>query len=94
MREHYTRLRPKVGRLIVTKSEVAQLGLQDLGFEEALTHVSGHGYAGDIRLALEILRPKKVLAWPQTSPQIEAFHAIAEPLGIEVLAEDERVIDI
>lgn len=95
LREHYTRLRPKVGRLIVTRGEVSQLGLQGLGTEEVFTHVSGHEYGDGIRLALEILRPKKVIAWPQTSPQIEAFRKICEEVGgIEILSEDERVIDI
>ena len=43
---------------------------------------------------VEILRPKQILAWPQTSPQIEAFRKIANELGVEILPETERVIKI
>jgi len=89
-----TNLRPRVDRLIVHRGEVEQLGLKDLGVEEMLTHTSGHEYGGGLHLVLEILRPKQILPWPQTSPQIESFREMVEPLGIEILGEKERVIEI
>ena len=89
-----TNLRPRVDRLIVHRGEVEQLGLKGLGVEEMLIHISGHEYGGGLQLVSEILRPKQALAWPQVSPQIEAFRKIAEPLGIEILDEKERVIEI
>jgi len=87
-------LRPQVKRIVVHEGEIEQIGLRGLDAEEALTHVVGHGNKEDLRLVLEILRPKQVLAWPQTSPQIEAFREIAVPLGIEILPETERIIEI
>jgi len=87
-------LRPQVQRVIVHEGEIERLGLGGLGVEEALTHVTGHGSREDFRLVLEILRPKQVLPWPQTSPQIEAFREITEPLGIEILSETERVFEV
>lgn len=94
LRQLITALRPQVGRVIVNIGEIKQVCLQGLGIEETLTHVSGHGSREDLRLALKILQPKQVLAWPQQSPQIEAFREIAEPLGIEVLPEDKRIIEV
>jgi ribonuclease J len=94
LRQLYSQLRPQVGRLVVTRGEVNHLGLHELGLEESLTHVSGHENREGLRLALEILRPKKVLAWPQVSPQIDAFRDICEELGVELLDESERVIEI
>jgi len=92
--QQYLALRPKVERVIVNEGEVEQLGLGDLDFEEALIHVSGHESREGLRLALEILQPKSVLPWPQTSPQFEAFREIAEPLGVEILDEKERVVKV
>lgn len=95
LRELYAQLRPQVGRLIVNRGEIAHVGLRrDLDIEEALTHVSGHENREGLKLALEILRPKKVLAWPQVSPQIDSFREICEELGIELLDESKRVIEI
>jgi len=93
LREQIITLRPKVEKLVVNEGEIEQIGLQDIEVEEAPVHVSGHGNKEDLRLVLEIFRPKKVLPWPQISPQIEAFREITEPLGIEVLPETERVIE-
>ena len=87
-------LRPQVKKIVVHQGEVERLGLGRLGVEEALTHVVGHANKADLRLVLEILRPAQVLAWPQVSPQIEAFRGLAEPFGIEILPETERVIEI
>lgn len=97
IREMVNAISSRVAKVIVNEGEKKQVGLDGSDYpniEEAFLHVSGHGAEEDLRLALEILKPKKVLAWPQTSPQIEAFRAIAEPLGIEILPETQRVIDI
>ncbi len=93
LRQMIADIRSRVKIIIVNDGEIKQVGL-DEGVEEALTHISGHEYGGGLSLAMEILRPKQVLAWPQVSPQIEAFRKIAEPLGIEILDEKERVIEI
>jgi len=85
-------LRPQVEKLVVNEGEKNELGLENV--TEARTHVSGHGNEEDIRLVLEILKPKKVLPWPQTPPQIEAFREIARPLGIEIIEENERIVSI
>jgi ribonuclease J len=66
-------LRPVFERIIINQGDVEQIGLKGLDIEERLTHVSCHAYGGDIRKVLEVLRSKKVLPWPQISPQIEAF---------------------
>lgn len=87
-------LRSQVDRVIVHEGEIEKIALGCLGVEETLTHVPGHGNREDLRLALEILRPKRVLPWPQTSPQIEAFRELAKPLGIEILPETERIIEV
>lgn len=89
-----TVLRPQVKKMIVSEGEIAQVGLANLDIEETLTHITGHGSQEDLRLALEILQPKSVLAWPHFSPQIEAFRQIAESLGIGILDEKERIIEI
>jgi len=90
-----TNLRPRVDRLIVHRGEVEQLGLKDLGVEEMLTHTSGHEYGGGLRLVLEILQPKEgVFVWPQTEPQIGAFRKIAQEVGVKILPETERIIEI
>lgn len=89
-----TNIRSQVERVIVNEGGIEQVGLKDLGIEEALVHVSGHEYAEGLGLALKILQPKKVLPYPQTSPQIEAFREIAESLGVEILDEKERKIEV
>lgn len=95
LRSLHFRLRHLVGRLIINEGDLVQIGgLEGLDIEEAPTHFSGHEYGGGLQLVMQILRPKKVLVWPQTSPQIEAFRKIAAPLGIEILPEDNRIIDI
>jgi len=93
LRQMIADLRPRLKRIIVNEGEIKQVGL-DKGVEEALTHISGHEYGGGLSLVMEILRPKQILAWPQTSPQIEAFRKIAHELGAEILPETERVIAI
>lgn len=96
LRQQYIALRPKVERVIVNEGEIEQVGLRDLGIKEAKTHFSGHESGEGLQFLLEIFqRPGlKVSVWPQTSPQIEAFRKITEPLGIEILDEKERVIEI
>ncbi len=94
IREMVNAISSRVARVIVNEGEKVQVGLEDPKVAESFIHVSGHGSREDIRLVLEILRPKKVLVWPQNSPQIEAFRAIADPLGIEILPENQRVIEI
>jgi len=85
-------LRPQVERVIVNGGEVAQLGLKDLDIEEAQVHISGHGNKEDLRLVLDILKPRQVLPWPQTEPQFSAFKEIAR--GIEIIGEKERIIEV
>jgi ribonuclease J len=94
LREVISELRPKVKRIIVNEGELNQVDLKNADIEEALVHVSGHGNKEDLRLTLDILKPKVVLPWPQISPQIEAFREITKPLGIEILDEKERVIEV
>jgi len=92
LRELITALRPKVGKIIVNARETEQVRLQGMEVEEAPVHVTGHEQKEGLRLVLEILRPKQILPWPQSSPQIEAFREIAG--GIEILNEKNRVIEI
>lgn len=95
LRQFHSRFRQLVGRLIINDGDLAQIGgLENLGIEEAATHFSGHEYGGGQQLVLQILRPKSALVWPQTSPRIEAFRKIAEPLGVEIIPEDNRIIEI
>ena len=87
-------LRPRVDKIILNEDEMVQLGLKGLEIDEAPVHISGHGNKEDLRLTLEILKPKQVLAWPQTPPQIEAFREVAKQFGVEILPERERLIEI
>lgn len=93
LKEVISALRSKVGRIIVNKGEASHLGLGD-SVTEGYVHISGHGNKEDLRLALQILRPKRALVWPQTPIQIEAFRDIAKPLGIEIIPEKERIIEV
>lgn len=94
IQEMVSAILPRVANVIINKGEKARIGLTDHKITERVIHVSGHGGQEDIRLALEILRPRKVLAWPQSEPQMSAFRAITKPLGIEILSKDQRVIEI
>jgi len=94
LKELIETLRLKVAEVVVNEGEGKQIGLDVSTVEESLVHVSGHGSKEDIRLALELLRPEKTLPWPQTSPQLESFRQIADSLGIEILDERKRTIEI
>ncbi len=95
------RVRELVGRILRRGAEVvlhegesARLGLPPHErLRETFVHVSGHGQAEDIRLALQLVRPKRVVPTVRTSPQIEAFCEIAKSLDIEVAeALDNRIV--
>ena len=94
LRQMIAYLRSRVKKIIVNEGEIKQVGLDDLGAEEMLTHISGHEYNGGLRLVLEILQPKQILAWPQTEPQFSAFRKIAQEVGAKILPETERIIEI
>lgn len=95
LRQQYVELRPKVDRIVVNEGEIEQVGLQDLEIEEILTHLTGHECGGGLRLVLEIFQPREgVIAWPQTEPQITAFRKIAQEVGVKILPETERIIEI
>ena len=80
-------------KIVLHEGETSKLGLEESGqIQEALVHVSGHGHADDARLALELVRPKKVVPAVLSSPQIEAFREIASSLGIEVIEPVENRI--
>jgi ribonuclease J len=86
-----------VGRgctVVLHEGEVAKLGLTPFDrLVEKFVHVSGHGSAEDIRLALKIVRPKRVVPSVYTSPQIEAFREIAANVGVPVTeAPDNRIV--
>jgi ribonuclease J len=78
-----------VGRgcaVVLHEGEVAKLNLQPHErLTEKFVHVSGHASAEDIRLAMKLVRPKRVVPSVYTSPQIEAFREIAASVGVEVL---------
>lgn len=99
LRDHYAFLLPMVDRIILNDGEIEQIGLHDLAarerIKEADVHRTGHEQGGGLELVLKILRPRKgVIAYPQTDPQIGAFRKIAESLGLEVLPENQRIIEI
>lgn len=94
VRKVAVRLQPKVGVLVLNVGEVAQLGLEGLGIQEKLIHVTGHENGGGLEHVILTLRPRDFLAFPQTSPQIGAVRALTEPLGIKIIPEDKRVIDV
>lgn len=87
-------LRPLVAKIIVNKGEIKQINLGSLDVEERMVHVSGHESKAGLQLAMNILKPKKVLVWPQISPQIEAFKEITKAFNVEILPEKERIIEI
>jgi ribonuclease J len=80
--------------VVLHEGEVAKLGLAPNDrLVERFVHVSGHGSAEDLRLALELVRPKRVVPSVRTSPQIEAFREIAASQSIEVVeAADSRIV--
>lgn len=89
------RLQGFVGRIIVNKGEVNRIGLGNIkNIEESFVHVSGYEKLEGLRLVLEILKPKKVLCWPQTFPQNYFFSNVCQELGIEVIDESNRVIEL
>lgn len=101
IKEEVVSISSRVAEVYVNEGEKKQLGLEEYPkVKKASIHVSGHGAAEDSRLALKIARPKKVLVWPQTEPQISAFRKIVkeveEELGIriEILPENQRIIEI
>jgi ribonuclease J len=79
---------------VLHEGEAAKLGLTPSDrIVEKFVHVSGHGSAEDVRLAMKIVRPKRVVPSVLTSPQIEAFREIAASEGIEVLeAPGNRIV--
>jgi len=87
-------LRSQVDEIVMNVGEVEHLGLEGLGIKEMPTHFSGHEFGGGLEMVMEICRPQKLLAWPQTSPQIEALRKITEKLEIEILPETNRSIEI
>lgn len=94
VKEEIESLLPQVKEVWVNTGESKQLGLDASSVKEKQVHVTGHGCKEDCRLVLRLEKPEKVVVWPQTSPQIEAFREIAEPLGVEILNEKERVIEV
>ncbi len=79
---------------VLHEGEMAKLGLSSSDrITESFVHVSGHGSAEDIRLAMRLVRPKRVVPSVYTSPQIEAFREIAASLGVEVFeAPGNRIV--
>lgn len=79
--------------VVLHEGEIARLSLlPHERLREAFVHVSGHGQAEDVRLAVKLVRPKRVVPAVRISPQIEAFREIAESLGIEIVeAQDNRI---
>lgn len=75
------------------EGETEKFGLKvNERLKEAFVHVSGHGQAEDIKLALQLVRPKRVVPAVRTSPQIEAFRRIASEVGVEVWEPEENHI--
>jgi ribonuclease J len=93
LKELVNRLLRRGAEVVLHEGEPARLGLlPHERLREAFVHVSGHGQADDIRLALELVRPKCVVPAVRTPPQIEAFRAIAANLGIEVIETPDNHI--
>lgn len=73
-------------RVVIHEGEIQKLGLQpNERLSEAFMHVSGHGYGGDVRRALELVRPKAAIPAIDEPLQRKAFDKIAADLGIQVL---------
>lgn len=94
VKELVSRLLHRGAEVFLHEGESTRLGLlSHERLREAFVHVSGHGSAEDIRLAMKLARPKRVIPAVRTSPQIEAFREIAAGLGLEVAeAPDNRII--
>lgn len=71
-------------RVIVNIGESERLDL--IGVEEALVHASGHASQEDVKLALQLLRPKCAIPWPPTLANVNRLHRVAEG-RIRVLAD-------
>lgn len=73
-------------RVVIHEGEIQKLGLQpNERLSEAFVHVGGHGYGGDVRRALELVRPKAAIPAIDEPLQRKAFDKIAADLGIQVL---------
>ena len=73
-------------RVVIHEGEIQKLGLQpNERLREAFVHVGGHGYGGDVRRALELVRPKVAIPAIDEPLQRKAFDKIAADLGIQVL---------
>ncbi|MFH1714057.1 MAG: MBL fold metallo-hydrolase [Candidatus Nealsonbacteria bacterium] len=92
--ELITGFQARVEKIIINKGETKQIGLDNSKIKERSVHVSGHESKAGLQLAIEVLKPKKVFAWPQASPQIEAFREIAKRFNVEIFSEKERIIEI
>lgn len=62
-------------RVIVNTGETERLGLS--GVEESLVHASGHASQEDVKLALQLLKPKCVIPVPSSNGHAEKLRELA-----------------
>ena len=68
--------------------EKERLGLKDWGeIKEDFTHTSGHASYEDIKLALELTRPKQVFVRPNEPGVIEKMRQLCSLMSIKLLEE-------
>ncbi|PIP23283.1 MAG: hypothetical protein COX90_02165 [Candidatus Nealsonbacteria bacterium CG_4_10_14_0_2_um_filter_38_17] len=82
-------------RVIVNTGQVERLGLTDV--QEALVHTSGHASLGDVKLALQLLKPRYVVPRPPVQSVVEQLRLVAEEKSkgrIEVLSESRPLIKV
>lgn len=81
-------------RIILNSGEPASLGIESERVMEALTHCSGHGQEGDVRTAIELIKPKLVLPSVPYSQQMSALREICQKLGVAVLESEENHFEL
>lgn len=72
-------------QVVVHEGEISKLGISHPNLREACVHVSGHGAAGDLQLALRCVRPARVMPQPPLAPQLAAFRTIAEAASVSMM---------
>lgn len=80
-------LLPQVWKVVLNRGEKVRLGLEDAPVLEWLTHSSGHASYEDVKLALELTRPKQIFVRPNEPGVLAKIRELCNEMGFELLEE-------